>query len=27
VTAMLEVSALLDPRMMVEIEADAFLGD
>ena len=26
VTAMLEVSALLDPRMMVEIEADAFLG-
>ena len=27
VTAMLEVSALLDPRMMVEIEADAFIGD
>jgi enamine deaminase RidA (YjgF/YER057c/UK114 family) len=26
VTAMVEVSALLDPRMMVEIEADAFLG-
>jgi enamine deaminase RidA (YjgF/YER057c/UK114 family) len=26
VTAMLGVSALLDPRMMVEIEADAFLG-
>jgi enamine deaminase RidA (YjgF/YER057c/UK114 family) len=26
VTAMLEVSALLDPRMMVEIEADAFLA-
>jgi enamine deaminase RidA (YjgF/YER057c/UK114 family) len=26
VTTMLEVSALLDPRMMVEIEADAFLG-
>ena len=26
VTAMLEVSALLDPRMLVEIEADAFLG-
>jgi enamine deaminase RidA (YjgF/YER057c/UK114 family) len=26
VTAMLEVSALIDPRMMVEIEADAFLG-
>jgi enamine deaminase RidA (YjgF/YER057c/UK114 family) len=25
VTAMLEVSALLDPRMMVEIEADAFM--
>jgi len=25
VTAMLEVSALLDPRMMVEIEADAFI--
>jgi enamine deaminase RidA (YjgF/YER057c/UK114 family) len=25
-TAMLEVSALIDPRMMVEIEADAFLG-
>ena len=25
VTAMLEVSALIDPRMMVEIEADAFL--
>jgi enamine deaminase RidA (YjgF/YER057c/UK114 family) len=25
-TAMLEVSALLDPRMMVEIEADAFIG-
>jgi hypothetical protein len=23
---MLEVSALLDPRMMVEIEADAFIG-
>jgi enamine deaminase RidA (YjgF/YER057c/UK114 family) len=27
VTAMVEVSALLDPRMMVEIEADAYLGD
>ena len=27
VTSMLEVSALLDPRMMVEIEADAYLGD
>jgi enamine deaminase RidA (YjgF/YER057c/UK114 family) len=26
VTAMLEVSALLDPRMLVEIEADAFIG-
>jgi enamine deaminase RidA (YjgF/YER057c/UK114 family) len=26
VTAMLEVSALIDPRMIVEIEADAFLG-
>jgi enamine deaminase RidA (YjgF/YER057c/UK114 family) len=26
VTAMLEVSALIDPRMLVEIEADAFLG-
>ncbi len=25
VTAMLEVSSLLDPRMMVEIEADAFM--
>jgi enamine deaminase RidA (YjgF/YER057c/UK114 family) len=25
-TAMVEVSALIDPRMMVEIEADAFLG-
>jgi enamine deaminase RidA (YjgF/YER057c/UK114 family) len=25
-TAMLEVSALIDPRMMVEIEADAFIG-
>jgi enamine deaminase RidA (YjgF/YER057c/UK114 family) len=25
-TAMVEVSALLDPRMMVEIEADAFIG-
>ena len=25
VTAMLEVSALIDPRMMVEIEADAFM--
>ncbi len=25
-TAMLQVSALIDPRMMVEIEADAFLG-
>jgi enamine deaminase RidA (YjgF/YER057c/UK114 family) len=25
-TAMLEVSALLNPRMMVEIEADAFIG-
>jgi enamine deaminase RidA (YjgF/YER057c/UK114 family) len=24
--AMLEVSALLDPRLMVEIEADAFIG-
>jgi enamine deaminase RidA (YjgF/YER057c/UK114 family) len=24
-TAMVEVSALLDPRMMVEIEADAFM--
>ena len=27
VTAMVEVSALLDPRMLVEIEADAFIGD
>ena len=26
VTAMLEVSALIDPRMMVEIEADAFIA-
>jgi enamine deaminase RidA (YjgF/YER057c/UK114 family) len=26
VTAMLEVSALIDPRMLVEIEADAYLG-
>jgi enamine deaminase RidA (YjgF/YER057c/UK114 family) len=26
VTSMLEISALIDPRMMVEIEADAFLG-
>jgi enamine deaminase RidA (YjgF/YER057c/UK114 family) len=26
VTSMLEVSALLDPRMLVEIEADAYLG-
>ena len=26
VTAMLEVSALLDPRMLVEIEADAYVG-
>jgi enamine deaminase RidA (YjgF/YER057c/UK114 family) len=26
VTAMLEVTALLDPRMMVEIEADAFIA-
>jgi len=26
VTAMLEVSALIDPRMLVEIEADAFIG-
>jgi enamine deaminase RidA (YjgF/YER057c/UK114 family) len=26
-TAMVEVSALLDPRMLVEIEADAYLGD
>jgi enamine deaminase RidA (YjgF/YER057c/UK114 family) len=26
VTAMLEVSALIDPRMMVEIEADAFMA-
>jgi enamine deaminase RidA (YjgF/YER057c/UK114 family) len=25
-TAMLEVGALIDPRMMVEIEADAFIG-
>ena len=25
-TAMLEVRALIDPRMMVEIEADAFIG-
>jgi enamine deaminase RidA (YjgF/YER057c/UK114 family) len=25
-TAMLEISALIDPRMLVEIEADAFLG-
>jgi enamine deaminase RidA (YjgF/YER057c/UK114 family) len=25
VTAMVEVSALIDPRMMVEIEADAFV--
>jgi enamine deaminase RidA (YjgF/YER057c/UK114 family) len=27
VTAMLEVSALIDPRMLVEIEADAFVDD
>ena len=26
VTAMLEVSALIDPRMLVEIEADAFIA-
>ena len=26
VTSMLEVSALIDPRMMVEIEADAFIS-
>jgi enamine deaminase RidA (YjgF/YER057c/UK114 family) len=26
VTTMLEVSALIDPRMIVEIEADAFIG-
>ena len=26
VTSMLEVSALIDPRMMVEIEADAFIA-
>ncbi len=26
VTAMLEVSALLDPRMLVEIEADAYVA-
>ena len=26
VTSMLEVSALLDPRMLVEIEAEAWLG-
>ena len=26
VTAMLEVSALIDPRMVVEIEADAYIG-
>ena len=26
VTSMLEVSALIDPRMMVEIEADAYVG-
>jgi enamine deaminase RidA (YjgF/YER057c/UK114 family) len=26
VTAMLEVSALIDPRMLVEIEADAYIG-
>jgi enamine deaminase RidA (YjgF/YER057c/UK114 family) len=26
VTAMLEVGALIDPRMMVEIEADAFMA-
>jgi enamine deaminase RidA (YjgF/YER057c/UK114 family) len=25
VTSMLEISALIDPRMMVEIEADAFI--
>jgi enamine deaminase RidA (YjgF/YER057c/UK114 family) len=25
-TAMVQVSALLDPRMLVEIEADAYLG-
>jgi enamine deaminase RidA (YjgF/YER057c/UK114 family) len=25
-TSMLEVSALIDPRMLVEIEADAFIG-
>jgi enamine deaminase RidA (YjgF/YER057c/UK114 family) len=27
VTSMLEVSALIDPRMMVEIEADAFIAN
>ncbi|HKE80131.1 MAG TPA: RidA family protein [Solirubrobacteraceae bacterium] len=26
VTAMLEVSALIDPRMLVEIEVDAYIG-
>ena len=26
VTSMLEVSALIDPRMLVEIEADAYIG-
>jgi enamine deaminase RidA (YjgF/YER057c/UK114 family) len=26
VTSMLEISALIDPRMMVEIEADAFIA-
>ena len=26
VTAMLEVRALIDPRMLVEIEADAYIG-
>ena len=26
VTAMLEISALIDPRMIVEIEADVFIG-
>jgi enamine deaminase RidA (YjgF/YER057c/UK114 family) len=26
VTAMIGVAALLDPRMLVEIEADAYLG-
>jgi enamine deaminase RidA (YjgF/YER057c/UK114 family) len=27
VTSMLEISALIDPRMLVEIEADAFMSE